>query len=130
MLVCTVSLHRNLSLWRVIPNASRIPKADSMNEEKNIEVINFITFYKFLITVNMGIKEIKVCDKCDKENVVGTKNIMILLGRVMDAAGDVDDDYITFDLCPNCMAWLIENTYKYKSDWNTDKLKAWLTNYR
>lgn len=51
MLVCTVSLHRNLSLWRVIPNASRIPKADSMNKEKNIKVINFITFYKFLITV-------------------------------------------------------------------------------
>ena len=51
MLVCTVSLHRNLSLWRVIPNASRISKADSMNKEKNIKVIKFITFYKFLITV-------------------------------------------------------------------------------
>ncbi len=50
MLVCTVSLHRNLSLWRVIPNASRISKADSMNKEKNIKVIKFITFYKFLIT--------------------------------------------------------------------------------
>ncbi|MBZ4647447.1 MAG: hypothetical protein JG777_2936, partial [Clostridia bacterium] len=34
------------------PNASRIPKADSMNKEKNIKVINFITFYKFLITDN------------------------------------------------------------------------------
>jgi len=52
-LVCTVSLHWNLSLWRVIPNASRIPKADSMNKEKSIKVIKvikFITFYKFLIT--------------------------------------------------------------------------------
>ncbi|MDK2811657.1 MAG: hypothetical protein PWR27_2366, partial [Petroclostridium sp.] len=29
-----------------------IPKADSMNKEKNIKVINFITFYKFLITDN------------------------------------------------------------------------------
>lgn len=48
--MCTVSLHRNLSLWRVIPNASRISKADSMNKEKNIKVIKFITFYKFLIT--------------------------------------------------------------------------------
>src|SRR5690606_16900079 len=64
MLVCTVSLHRNLSLWRVIPNASRISKADSMNKEKNIKVIKFITFYKFLITVEFLNKELlNICYK-------------------------------------------------------------------
>lgn len=75
MLVCTVSLHRNLSLWRVIPNASRIPKADSMNKEKNIKVINFITFYKFLITVTQETNEDyeqlkKTVDEIKDENTI------------------------------------------------------------
>ncbi len=84
MLVCTVSLHRNLSLWRVIPNASRIPKADSMNKEKNIKVINFITFYKFLITViRIETTEIIVnAGKLHQENIHAIKNQITSLNSI------------------------------------------------
>lgn len=78
----------------------------------------------------MSTKEIKVCDNCQRENIAEIKTIIIVLGRIIDGAGDMDDDDISFDLCPNCMAWLIENTYRYKSDWNINKLKEWLHNYR
>jgi hypothetical protein len=76
----------------------------------------------------MGTKEIKTCDKCCKDNIPNIRNIYIQLGRIMDAAGDIDDDYITFDLCLDCMECLIELTYTH--NWDINKLKSWLTNYR
>lgn len=45
-------------------------------------------------------KEITYCDKCGKETKSPT--IYLKTDRRMDAAGDMDDEYETIDLCGDC----------------------------
>jgi hypothetical protein len=48
------------------------------------------------------------CDYCGKEKS-DIRRIYILKGRKCDAAGDMEDDDYYKDLCPNCMAKILNS---------------------
>ncbi|MDK2799368.1 MAG: HlyD family secretion protein, partial [Clostridiales bacterium] len=80
------------------PNASRIPKADSMNKEKNMKVIKFITFYKFLITAIQVTYSVSGRIEALKEVAIVPK-IAGKVERVLKDLGDeVGKDEILFTL--------------------------------
>lgn len=76
--------------------------------------------------------ERRICDKCEKEEMPNNKIIGFGINhdRYCDAAGDMDDMTIYFDLCQRCQRELIVLIYSYRSKMGSvEELKKWLKYY-
>lgn len=51
----------------------------------------------------MAKREVSDCDCCGKESKQAQR-ISVKIGRNMDAAGSMENEYADVDLCPCCMA--------------------------
>ena len=52
------------------------------------------------------------CDRCDRKNIAAYGHITGILNRYTSAAGDTAYDWLSADLCPDCLAYMMNWTMK------------------